>query len=150
MTYKREDSDDNPIYKSEFSERDRNALNKLLDLAEVVQRTHYTLRRRIMMFTGATATLAIGVLTYITSGSRSSSVLEIMAIPVNGALLSLLFAAYVGGVVWYLSMRRQTRREEAAFKEVMGIVHEVFEGTKPDLSALEIAEIKIRLSRLDH
>ena len=65
--------------------------------------------------------------------------------PLLIVLIVVISAAYLGGMLFYHRYRKQKHRETRAFEEVMSMVHEVFEASKIHMSALELAEAKIRI-----
>ena len=133
-----------------LSERDRKAFGELIDLAERTLAESDGLLRQIYFSIGGIIFLTIAAIAVIiaTFGDTSSDEL----LDTTGAVLLLIAiaASYVAGAAIYFPLARRLRRESKAFREVMDIVHELHEGLKEELSPLERAEIRIRLSRLDN
>lgn len=139
------------------TDRDRKAFADLVTLAEKVQAQRDVLRRQMQVSLGGGAFIFLAAMSIILTVSigryplGGASMLDFLLTSPAG-IMAMLFAlaAYVGTTFVYMQMSRRLRRENRAFEEVMSVVHEVFEGLKSDLSPLELAETRIRLSRLDN
>lgn len=133
-----------------FAERDRKAFGELVDLAERVQTERDSLRRQIYLSIGGVAFLAITAVSVLFTVFEVTSIEGILSTS-SGLLAAITIgASYFAGMIVYVQSASRLRRESKAFQEVMDIVHEVHEGLKEELSPLELAEIRIRLSRLDN
>ena len=134
---------------SSLGDRDRKAFSELLSLAEKVQSEKDSLQRQMYFSIGA------GLFTMLTIFSVLASFLDITNLdrlfssPAGALSVSVLASAYVAFNYFFIQYSRRLRRERKAFEEVMNLVHEVFNGAKDEMSPLEVAEVKIRLSRLD-
>ena len=137
-----------------FSERDRKAFGELIDLAERVQAERDSLRRQIYYLIGFVVFLAI-VAVFTTFAIFEVTSVDRLLNTASGpsaivvAVIEIGVSYAAGATIYYLFAGR-LRRESRALQEVMDIVHELHEGLKEELSPLEIAEIRIRLSRLDN
>ncbi|MBU2868947.1 hypothetical protein [Pacificibacter marinus] len=138
-----------------LSERDRKAYLDLLELAEKVQAEKELAKRQFFLSLFGVTFGVLGILAIVFTYFGSSVVGEftfenILRSPAGALGLVAAMAGYfLGSYLTMLSMKK-IRRERKAFEEVMGLVHEVYEATKSDLSAVEKAEVKIRFSRLDN
>lgn len=133
-----------------YSDRDRKAFVDLIELAEQVQNRIGTINRQILLLFASIVAIVLGFVAPVYFLYAQNSERTVLESPATFLFIAVLIVAYCGGLFLYASYSRQLKRERRAFREVMSIVHEVFESAKSDLSALEIAEIKIRLSRLDN
>ena len=134
----------------QLAERDRKAFGELIDLAERVQAERDSLRRQMYFSIGGFAFLTIA------AGSLLFTIFDITSIdrPLStaGGLLAAIttVGSYAAGSAMYILLARRLKRESKAFREVMDIVHELYGGLRKNLSPLELAEIRVRLSRLDN
>jgi len=131
-----------------LSDRDRKALSELIELAERVQYERYKITRQI--FINAFALIGITlILSLLALNTSFSNTLDVLFGIQSDALFLLVVAM---GSIAFLALlyigRRLLARETIAFSEVMAVVYEVFEGVKNKLSPLELAEIRLRISRL--
>ena len=133
-----------------FAERDRKAFGELIDLAERVQAERDNLRRQIYFSIGGVSFLAIAAVSALVTIFELSSLDRFLN--TAGGLLAVITigASYAAGAAIYFHSASRLRRESKAFREVMDIVHELHESLKEELSPLELAELRIRLSRLDN
>lgn len=133
-----------------FRVRDRKAFSELIFLAEKVQAQRDALRRQLQMIIGGSGFIVVSTMAVISTVYDFSSPSFFLSTPAGVLGAFIIIAAYVGAMYAYMQMSRRLRRENRAFDEVMSVVHEVFEGLKGELSPLELAETRIRLSRLDN
>lgn len=131
-------------------ERDLKAFTGLLDLAEEVYSRREVIRRQAFVSIGSSLAAILVTGAAIASFMSNMSAGEFQNSPLFIVLASVIFAAYAGGIFLFSQARKQLRRETKAFEEVMSVVHEVLETSKAHMSPLEIAQIKIRLSRIDN
>jgi len=136
------------------SDRDRKAFGDLITLAESVHshREHLRLARLSSLFRWVFigALCAGGVILGLQFLRQLTSVELGLSYMFAAGLVIGYLVIFFGVTLSSSGYRRKIGRENKAFDEVMGIVQEVYEGTKPSLSALEVAEVSIRLSRLDN
>ena len=142
----REDIPEQAMYDSA---RDRKAFGDLVSLAEKSQMTADTLKRKILLSYVTLLFVSTAALFYIIA-VYDRLPFDLLK-PVPFILSALLVTAMHGGVFIVIrGYQVRLRREYNAFKKSISLAHEVFQGAKKNLSVLEAAEIKIRLSRLDN
>ena len=130
--------------------RDREAFGDLLNLAEKSQQSKEALERAHMILLGLGVIISLVLIVWIVITimmglfPNYSSFIGVLTMV---APLSLAVSVITIGDFIY---KRKLRRENKAFEEVISLVHETFEATKDEFSTLEIAETRIRLSRLDN
>lgn len=143
-------------YRNMRVERDSKAFNSLLDLAENVHAHRESLRKQFFLAAAAGAggilasAAAIASSSLFISSGEYLSFNEVLRSPLNLVFLSVGIVSYVVVTFGYIQYKRQMRRENRALHEVMSIIHEVLQSSEVNMSPLEIAEIKIRLSRMDN
>lgn len=133
-----------------LQDRDRKAFSELIELAEKVQSERDSLKRQIYVAFGGIGFIAISAVAVLLTVYDFSSPRSFLETPAGLLAAMVILSAYAASMLFYLQASRRLRRENKAFTEVMDVVHEVYEGLKGDLSALELAETRIRLSRLDN
>ncbi|MEO0701876.1 MAG: hypothetical protein AAFY80_07045 [Pseudomonadota bacterium] len=140
-----------------FDDRDRKAFSELVSLAEKVQTQRDVLRRQMQFSLGAGLFIMLAAMAVFTTlvfdrSAPSDATISgfLLTTPAGAMTIVFAVASYVGTTLVFMQMSRRLRRENRAFAEVMNVVHEVFEGLKEELSPLELAETRIRLSRLDN
>ncbi|CAN7332399.1 hypothetical protein LJR090_002516 [Bosea sp. LjRoot90] len=131
--------------------RDRRAYSDLIGLAEAVQNQRAKLRRQFINIAGLcflfSIIAAVSSIVVVVTIQGVANVSAGFFAAIAGLFIAVNYAAFG---MSYLVYRRLDRRELSAFREVMAITHEVLESMKSDLSPLEMAEVRIRLLRLDN
>lgn len=145
-----------PVRSNTAVERDHKAFTSLLDLAEEVHARRESLRKQFFVGAGA------GVMAIVASGAaiagysrityigENLSFFELFSSPLSMVFLTVIVFAYLLISLLYYQFRRQMRRETRALEEVMSVIHEVLQSSEVEMSPLEIAQVKIRLSRMDN
>lgn len=138
-------------------ERDLKAFTGLLDLAEEVHARRENIRKQFFLAMGGGAAGILGAAAAMASFSRVIdfdgeylSAPEFFTSPLALVLSTVIIVAYVGVMFLYIQYRKQMRRETRALEEVMSVIHEVLQSSEMHMSPLEIAQVKIRLSRMDN
>lgn len=137
-------------------ERDHRAFSALLDLAEEVHERREKIRKQFLLGVGAglsailAASAAIAGYSRIINEGEYLSFQELLTSPLSMVLSTVIVFAYFVIVLLYSQYRRQMTRETRALHEVMSVVHEVLQSSEVSMSPLEIAQVKIRLSRMDN
>ena len=136
--------------------RDLKAFSKLVNLAEEVQACRERIRRRLFFAMSVCGGLifvaAIAMVNYVDSidPREYSSTMEFLSAPLVVGFFSVILALYFAFIWLFHEYRRQTTREARALSTIMSVVHEVLQSSEMHMSPLEIAQVKIRLSRLDN
>lgn len=132
-----------------LNERDRKSFLDLLELAEKVQGEKEQAQRQFYLALFGVMFGVVGVLAVLLTYFEQFSLSAIAGSPVGVFGIVIALAGYFFGSYLTSQSMRKIRRERKAYEEVMGLVQEVYQATKSDLSAVETAEVKIRFSRLD-
>ena len=135
-----------------FTAREINAFDEILELAEKIQAQkedayYKKLLHQLLAVFFVIIFILLLIFAYTELHKETSDNANYITSLV--AILTGLFASVGSHLIRYRSLKVY-RREKNAFNEVMSIVHEIYDISRSDLSALENAEFKIRLSRLDH
>lgn len=136
--------------------RDLKAFSGLLDLAEEVHARRENIRKHLFLAMGAGFATILGAAASMASFARIIdsgeylSTREFFSSPLTLVFLSVIIMAYFATSFLYLQYRRQMRRETRALEEVMSVIHEVLQSSEMQMSPLEIAQVRIRLSRMDN
>lgn len=139
--------------RSEFSaERDLKAFDHLLSLAEDLHSKREMLRKQFLVGSGAATTaILVSVAAFASYPFNISfNKPELLSTPIAMVLASVAVFAYLliaFLTAYYIKTRR---RQTRAIEEVMSIIHEVLQSAEVEMSPLEVAQIRIRLSMMDN
>jgi hypothetical protein len=155
-----------PNPKPDFGIRDRTAFFELIELAEStfagVQKvrfnsvtTRFVQIASLLLLIFAVAGLGASLLDLIPlmkeKQASATNVLRLVFLD-SWFIIPFGFSSvmYVASRSLLIAYERALQREYAGFREVMSIVNEVFESVRQDMSPIEQAQARIRLSRLDN
>ena len=138
-------------------DRDLEAFSDLLKLAEEVHACRESIRRQNFLAMSVSFAIiygavgAMAIFAYYIYAGDYQSVRDFWSTPmVLYLLFAILLLAYFGFAFLFIRYQKQMKRETQVLKNVMSVVHEVLQSSEKNMSPLEIAQVMIRLSRLDN